>query len=85
MPDSAPVRKNQLDKDLRGWLATNRDIVTVIKKPVGIVQPRPSQIVQPKEKPPEPEEEEDDGEEGGVEGGVAGGVVGVVWANTVAE
>jgi UbiD family decarboxylase len=36
MPDTAPVRKNQLDKDLRGWLATNRDIVTVVKKPVGI-------------------------------------------------
>jgi protein TonB len=51
---------------------------TVIKKPVEIVQPRPSQIVQPKEKPPEPEEEEDDGEEGGVEGGVAGGVAGGV-------
>ena len=36
MPDTAPARKNQLDKDLRGWLATNRDIVTVIKKPVAI-------------------------------------------------
>ena len=44
MPDTAPatadtpVLKNQLDKDLRGWLATNRDIVTVIRKPVGIGQ-----------------------------------------------
>lgn len=44
MPDTAPatadspLRKNQLDKDLRGWLATNRDIVTVINKPVGIGQ-----------------------------------------------
>jgi len=36
MPDTAAVRKNQLDKDLRGWLATNRDIVTVIKKPVAM-------------------------------------------------
>lgn len=36
MADTAPARKNQLDKDLRGWLATNRDIVTVVKKPVGI-------------------------------------------------
>ena len=36
MPDTAAVRKNQLDKDLRGWLATNRDIVTVIRKPVAI-------------------------------------------------
>ena len=36
MPDTVPVLKNQLDKDLRGWLDTNRDIVTVIKKPVGI-------------------------------------------------
>lgn len=36
MPDTAPVRQNQLDKDLRGWLATNRDIVTVVRKPVGI-------------------------------------------------
>lgn len=36
MPDTAPARKNQLDKDLRGWLETNRDIVTVIRKPVGI-------------------------------------------------
>ncbi len=55
---------------------------TVIKKPVEVVQPRPSQIVQPKEKPPEPEEEEDDGEEGGVEGGVAGGVVGGIIGGT---
>jgi len=36
MPDTVPALKNQLDKDLRGWLDTNRDIVTVIKKPVGI-------------------------------------------------
>jgi len=36
MPDTAAIRKNQLDKDLRGWLATNGDIVTVITKPVGI-------------------------------------------------
>jgi UbiD family decarboxylase len=36
MPDTAPARKNQLDKDLRGWLETNRDIVTVVRKPVGI-------------------------------------------------
>jgi UbiD family decarboxylase len=32
----APARKNQLDRDLRGYLATNRDIVTVVTKPVGI-------------------------------------------------
>ncbi len=31
-----PVRKNQLDRDLRGYLATNRDILTVVTKPVGI-------------------------------------------------
>jgi protein TonB len=48
-----------------------------VKRPVEIVQPRPDQIVQPKETPP-PEEEEDDGVEGGVEGGVPGGVVGSV-------
>jgi periplasmic protein TonB len=45
------------------------------KVPTEIVQPKPNQIYQPKEKPPEPEEE-DDGVEGGVEGGVVGGVVG---------
>ena len=56
------------------------DTVKVIPKE--IVQPRPNQIVQPKEKPPEPEEE-DDGEEGGVEGGVAGGVAGGVVGGTV--
>jgi protein TonB len=50
--------------------------------PTEIVQPKPSTIVQPKEKPPEPEEE-DDGVEGGVEGGVAGGVVGGVVGGTV--
>jgi periplasmic protein TonB len=49
--------------------------------PKEIVQPKPSQIVQPREKPPEPEEEEDDGVEGGVEGGVAGGVVGGIVGN----
>ena len=52
-----------------------------IVKPTEIVQPKPNQIVQPKEKPPEPEEE-DDGVEGGVEGGVAGGVVGSTGDNT---
>ncbi|MCW5770594.1 MAG: UbiD family decarboxylase [Rhodospirillaceae bacterium] len=36
MPDTAPARKNQLDKDLRGWLSANRDIVTVIRKPVAM-------------------------------------------------
>jgi protein TonB len=48
-------------------------------KPVqrDIVQPKPNQIIQPKEQP-KPEEEPDDGVEGGVEGGVAGGVVGGV-------
>ncbi len=35
MPDTS-VRRNQLDKDLRGYLATNRDILTVVKKPVAI-------------------------------------------------
>jgi periplasmic protein TonB len=50
--------------------------VTPIKRPVEIVQPRPDQIVQPKETPPPEEEEEDEGVEGGVEGGVPGGVVG---------
>jgi UbiD family decarboxylase len=43
MPDTAqaaeaPARKNRLDRDLRGWLETNRDIVTVVRKPVGIGQ-----------------------------------------------
>jgi periplasmic protein TonB len=51
--------------------------------PTEITQPKPNQIVQPKEKPPEPEEEEDDGVEGGVEGGVAGGVVGGTVGGTV--
>ena len=31
-----PARKNRLDIDLRGYLETNSDIVTVIKKPVAI-------------------------------------------------
>ncbi len=35
MPDM-PARRNQLDRDLRGYLETNRDILTVIRKPVGI-------------------------------------------------
>jgi periplasmic protein TonB len=43
--------------------------------PREIVQPKPNQIIQPKEQPKE-EEEPDDGVEGGVEGGVAGGVIG---------
>jgi protein TonB len=44
--------------------------------PVEVVQPRPNQIVQPKDKPPPEPEDDDDGVEGGVEGGVKGGVVG---------
>jgi protein TonB len=50
-----------------------------------IVQPKPEQIVQPKEEPePEEEEEEEEGAvEGGVEGGVAGGVVGGVVGGTL--
>jgi protein TonB len=47
--------------------------------PREIVQPKPNQIIQPKEQPKE-EEEPDDGVEGGVEGGVAGGVVGGIGA-----
>jgi protein TonB len=51
---------------------------TIVKPRVvtEVVQPRPNQIVQPKEKPPPEPEEDDDGVEGGVEGGVHGGVVG---------
>jgi protein TonB len=45
--------------------------------PKDIVQPKPNQIIQPKEQP-KPEDEPDDGVEGGVEGGVAGGVLGGV-------
>ncbi len=48
------------------------------KVPTEVVQPRPNEIVQPKETPkeePKVEEEPDDGVEGGVEGGVPGGVV----------
>ena len=52
-----------------------------------IVQPKPNQVVQPKEEPPPEEEEEDSGEddgvEGGVEGGVKGGVVGGVIGGVV--
>ena len=44
-------------------------------------QPRPDQIVQPKELEPI-EEEEDEGVEGGVEGGVPGGVVGGLVGST---
>jgi len=36
MPDTAPAPRNQLDKDLRGYLETNRDIVTVVRKPVAM-------------------------------------------------
>ena len=35
-PSAIGARKNQLDPDLRGYLETNADIVTVIKKPVQI-------------------------------------------------
>jgi protein TonB len=55
--------------------AKKRTTPTKIKKPVELTQPKPNQIIQPKDKE-EPPEEEDDGVEGGVEGGVAGGVVG---------
>ena len=34
--DIATVRKNQLDKDLRGYLETNADILTTVRKPVSI-------------------------------------------------
>ena len=36
MPPAASAPKNRLDPDLRGYLETNRDIVTVIRKPVAL-------------------------------------------------
>ena len=37
MPGSSkPERRNRLDPDLRGYLETNADILTVIEKPVSI-------------------------------------------------
>lgn len=48
-----------------------------------IVQPKPDQIVQPKEEPKQEEEEEDSGEDDGVEGGVEGGVKGGVVGGVV--
>ncbi len=54
-------------------------------QPVTIVQPRPNQIVQPKEEPEPVEDDdgEDDGVEGGVEGGTPGGTVGGVIGGVV--
>ncbi|MDZ4695619.1 MAG: hypothetical protein SGI86_10760, partial [Deltaproteobacteria bacterium] len=57
--------------------------------PTQIVQPKPTDVVQPREEPPPDEEEEEDdggedeGEEGGVEGGVVGGVIGGVVGGVV--
>lgn len=53
-----------------------------------VVQPKPTDIVQPKERkekeePKEEPEDNDDGEEGGVEGGQKGGVVGGVVGGTL--
>lgn len=52
----------------------------IVKPKVEVVQPTPTEIVQPilQREEPKVEEEEDEGQEGGVEGGVAGGVVGGV-------
>ncbi len=47
-----------------------------------ITQPKPGEIVQPKEKQEKVVVDDDDGVEGGVEGGVAGGVVGGVVGGT---
>jgi UbiD family decarboxylase len=33
---NAALPKNQLDKDLRGYLETNRDLVTIVRKPVAL-------------------------------------------------
>lgn len=55
-------------------------------KPVEIIQPKPNEIVQPKEEPkeePVEDEGEDEGEDGGEEGGVAGGVVGGVKGGVI--